>query len=82
MQFLKQGQRSFMGSLVLELQRDALNPEISVLVLLRKALVVARKLNIQEFQQWVEKELNGYPGRSYLPQYRFMFGDLKARNPY
>ncbi|MCY7381424.1 MAG: hypothetical protein LH628_02325 [Microcoleus sp. CAN_BIN18] len=82
MQFLKQGQRSFMGSLVLELQRDALNPEISVLVLLRKALVVARKLNIQEFQQWVEKELNGYPERLYLPQYRFMFGDLKALNPY
>lgn len=83
MQFLKQGQRSFMGSLVLELQRDALNPEISVLVLLRKALVVARKLNIQEFQQWVEKELNGYTERSsYLPQYRFMFGELKARNPY
>lgn len=82
MQFLKQGQRSFMGSLVLELQRDALNPEISVLVLLRKALVVARKLNIQEFQQWVEKELNGYHDISYLPQYRFMFGDLKARNPY
>jgi hypothetical protein len=82
MQFLKQGQRSFMGSLVLELRRDALNPEISVLFLLRKALVVARKLNIQEFQQWVEKEINGYPEISYLPQYRFMFGELKARNPY
>lgn len=71
-----------MGSLVLELQRDALNPEISVLVMLRKALVVARKLNIQEFQQWVEKELNGYPEKSDLPQYRFMFGELKALNPY
>lgn len=71
-----------MGSLVWELQRDALNREISVLFLLRKALVVARKLNIQEFQQWVEKELNGYPEISYLPQYRFMFGELKAFNPY
>jgi len=71
-----------MGSLVLELQRDAINPEISVLVLLRKALVVAKKLNIQEFQQWVEKELKGYPENSDLPQYRFMFGQLKARNPY
>ena len=81
MQFLKQGQRSFMGSLVLELQREALNPKISVLFLLRKALVVARKLNIQEFQQWVEKELNGYPEISSLPQYRFMFGELKALNP-
>ena len=71
-----------MSSLVLELQRDVLNPEISMLVLLRKALVVARKLNIQEFQKWIEKELNGYPEESDLPQYRFMFGDLKARNPY
>lgn len=79
---MKQGQRSFMSSLVLELQRDVLNPEISMLVLLRKALVVARKLNIQEFQKWIEKELNGYPKESDLPQYRFMFGDLKARNPY
>jgi hypothetical protein len=68
-----------MDFLVLELQRDALNPAISVLVLLRKALVVAIKLNIQEFQQWVEKELKGYPNKSDLPQYRFMWGDLKAR---
>jgi len=71
-----------MDFLVLELQRDALNPAISVLVLLRKALVVARKLNIQEFQHWVEKELNGYPKKSDLPQYRFMWGDLKELNPY
>jgi hypothetical protein len=71
-----------MGSLVLELQRDALDPAISVLVLLRKALVVARKLNIQDLHHWVEKELNGYPDGSDLPKYRFMFGDLKARNPY
>lgn len=71
-----------MSSLVLELQRDALNPSTSILVLLRKALVVARKLNIKEFQDWVEKELNGYPNESELPKYRFMFGELKALNPY
>jgi len=71
-----------MDFLVLELQRDALNPAISVLVLLRKALVVAIKLNIQEFQHWVEKELNGYPKNSDLPQYRFMWGDLEALIPY
>jgi len=71
-----------MGFLVLELQSDALNPAISVLVLLRKALVVAIKLNIQEFQHWVEKELNGYPNKSDLPQYRLMWGDLKELIPY
>ena len=71
-----------MGSLVLELQKDALNTSISVLVLLRKALVVAKKLNIQEFQDWIQKELNGYPEKSELPQYRFMYGELKAFNPF
>lgn len=71
-----------MCSLVLELQRDVLDSSTSILVLLRKALVVARKLNIKEFQDWVEKELNGYPNESELPEYRFMLGELKARNPY
>jgi hypothetical protein len=71
-----------MNSLVLELQRDALNPSTSILVLLRKALVVAKKLNIKEFQDWVEKELNGYPNGSELPKYRFILGELKAFNPY
>lgn len=71
-----------MCSLVRELQRDALNPSTSILFLLRKALVVAKKLNIKEFQDWVEKELNGYPNELELPKYRFMFGELKAFNPY
>ncbi|MGK7928657.1 MAG: hypothetical protein AB4290_26050 [Spirulina sp.] len=69
-----------MNSLVLELQRDALDISITVLALLRKALVVARKLNIQEFQHWIQNELDGYPEGSELPQYRFMYGELKARN--
>ena len=70
-----------MSSLVLELQRDALEASVTVLALLRKALVVARKLNIQEFQHWTQNELDGYPEGSELPQYRFMYGELKARNP-
>jgi hypothetical protein len=71
-----------MSSLVLELQRDALDASVTVLALLRKALVVARKLNIQEFQHWIQSELDGYSGGSELPQYRFMYGELKAHNPY
>lgn len=73
----------FMDSLVLELQREATNGSTTLLDLLRKALVVARKLNIKELQHWIRNELDGYPDKSELPQYRFiMYGQLKAHNPF
>lgn len=71
-----------MGSLVLELQREALDSKAPITDLLRKALVVARKLGIKEFQEWVESELNGYSGGFPLPKYREIKGDLKCFNPY
>ncbi|MEJ6486500.1 hypothetical protein N0Y54_35455 [Nostoc punctiforme UO1] len=70
-----------MNSIVLELQRDALNPSISVLILLRKAYVVARKLKIRQFQEWIELELNGYNGHP-IPEYRSVRGQLRAWNPF
>ena len=70
-----------MNSIVLELQRDALNPSISVLDLLRKAYVVTRKLNIEQFQEWIELELNGYNSHP-IPEYRSVRGQLRAWNPY
>jgi hypothetical protein len=69
------------NSIVLELQRDALNPSISVLSLLRKAYVVARKLSIKQFQEWIELELNGYNAHP-IPEYRSVKGQLRAWNPY
>lgn len=71
-----------MSSLVLELQRDALDPSVSVLSLLRKALVVARKLGIKEFWEWIELELNGYSNGAKIPEYRSVTGQVKAWNPY
>ncbi|GAX37674.1 AbiTii domain-containing protein [Nodularia sp. NIES-3585] len=72
-----------MGSLVLELQQDALDTTVTLLNLLRKALVVAKKLNIQELEYWIKNELDGYScPLSELPEYRFMYGELKALNPY
>ncbi|MEO0541525.1 MAG: hypothetical protein AAFZ80_11770, partial [Cyanobacteria bacterium P01_A01_bin.105] len=70
-----------MNSLVLELQRDALDSSISVLDILRKAYVVARKLDIEQFQKWIELELNGYNEHS-IPDYRSVKGQLRAWNPY
>lgn len=71
-----------MGSLVLELQQDALNPLLNSLYLLRKAGLVASKLSIQELQQWTKLELNGYSSIESLPQYRYITGEVKGFNPY
>jgi hypothetical protein len=72
-----------MDSLVLALQKDALDNTVTLLSLLRKALVVAKKLYIQELEYWINKELDGYSCKSSeLPHYRFMCGgQLKAKNP-
>jgi hypothetical protein len=72
-----------MSYLVIELQRDALNPNISVTNLLRKALVVAKKLNLGDFDHWVNLELNGYYEQdSKVPKYRHVIGQLKGLNPF
>jgi len=71
-----------MTSLVFQLQRDACESSVSVLNLLRKALFVAKKLGIEEFQKWVELELDGYFGEEKLPEYRLLVGEIKAYNPY
>lgn len=71
-----------MDSLVLEIQRDALDPSVSVLVLLRKALVVTKKLGVQEFQNWIDLELGGYTEKESIPNYRYVQGQLKGWNPY
>jgi len=71
-----------MSSVVVELQRDALDRVVKVSDLLRKALVVARKLNLGEFQKWVEEELRGYMDAPDAPKYREVHGEVKLWNPY
>lgn len=71
-----------MNSLVIELQRDTLASSVSILNLLRKALVVAQKLGIEEFQEWIELELNGYSTGAKIPEYRLVTGEVKAWNPF
>ena len=71
-----------MESIVIELQRNALDRDVSVADLLRKALVVARKLKIKEFEDWISKELDGYSNNSEIPDYREMDGRLEGLNPY
>jgi len=68
-------------SIVIELQSETLSKDVSVSDLLRKALVVATKLDFEEFQKWINGELDGYGEKDEVPEYRFVNGSLIAWNP-
>ena len=69
-----------MEGIVLELEREALDENVSIEVLLRKAYLVARKLKLTDFEEWINNEQNGYVGK--VPEYRMIGGEYKALNPY
>ena len=71
-----------MQSLVLALQQDALDEDVSTVALLRNALVVAKKLDVGEIDEWLSNELNGYAEGKEIPEYRYLHGELKVFNPY
>ena len=71
-----------MKPIVIELQQDALKSDISVTDLLRKAYVVARKLKLSDFEKWIKLELDGYIENENIPEYRNVYGSVKAWNPY
>lgn len=69
-------------SLVMQLQKECLDGDSPILDVLRRALVVARKLALPDFQDWIQHELSGYGPADQKPEYRFVSGQLKAWNPY
>lgn len=71
-----------MNGIVKELQRDILNKDCDIINSLRKAHIIASKLNLTEFDNWINFELNGYKDRNDVPSYRYVDGVLKAFNPY
>lgn len=73
-----------MSSLVLDLQQEVLKPDCDVLNVLRKAHLIAAKLKLNEFDAWIQLELNGYDlkEKDNIPEYRKVKGRLKAFNPY
>ena len=72
-----------MSSIVLELQQELLSQNCDILQALRKAHVIAVKLQLAAFDAWIQNELNGYKSDSEnFPDYRVMKGTLKAKNPY
>ncbi|MGA8222530.1 MAG: hypothetical protein WB780_12820 [Candidatus Acidiferrales bacterium] len=69
-----------MSSLIDELQRDALNPDVSVTQLLQKCLVVGSKLKIVALVNWARLELDGYK-EAPIPEYRNVVGLPQIFNP-
>lgn len=66
--------------LIIQLQRLASESSTSVADLVRKALIVAAKLHLHEFEAWLQQELHGYEGE--VPEYRKVRAQLCVRNPY
>ena len=71
-----------MSSVVIELQHELLSSDCDIVSALRKAHIIASKLNLAEFDSWILSELNGYKCDTEIPEYRRIMGILKAFNPY
>lgn len=72
-----------MGSIVRELQSSLLNPSSDILSILRTAHIIASKLELTEFDEWIQNELKGFRDNDInkFPNYRVVHGRLKAFNP-
>lgn len=71
-----------MKGIVNELQSEVLQSNCDVVSVLRKAHLIAVKLNLTEFDTWIINELNGYSDSEMVPSYRRIRGSLKYFNPY
>jgi len=67
-------------SLVEQLQAEALDRSVPTEDLLRKAKVVAAKLDLPDFLAWIEKELGGYDAGDAVPSYRVVSGEVRGWN--
>ena len=70
-----------MPALLTDLINQVSDPTVKTTDLLRKALVVARRLNQTEWIDWINSELHGYPQSGDLPRYRVLYGELKVDVP-
>ncbi|WP_175790773.1 hypothetical protein [Burkholderia ambifaria] len=72
-----------MPGLVEELQRKALDPTCAISDLLRHGLLTARKLKVTSTCTWINSELSGYGSNEVdVPEYRRIYGEPLAKNPY
>lgn len=72
------------NNLLINLQQELLDSKCDIVCALRKAHIIAVKLNLTEFDAWIMSELNGYgyENRMNAPSYRAVKGKLEALEPY
>lgn len=71
-----------MSSAVCDLQLAIAEGEQPLTQLLRKAKLMAAKLNLEDVEQWIDYELKGYPPEVTLPGYRHITSiHLENHNP-
>lgn len=68
-----------MKGIVFELQNAALDEEVGLESLLRKAYLIAKKLKLSRFEEWLKHEQNGYEEYE-IPEYRRVSGQVKGLN--
>lgn len=59
-------------SLLREIQAAAIDSSVDLPNLLRKCKVLAVRLGSEEFKEWLDYELAGYPNKDLLPEYRVL----------
>lgn len=59
-----------MAGIVLELQKEVLSSNCDIVNVLRNAHLIAVKLKLSDFDQWIQYKLNGYPNKESYPEYR------------
>lgn len=67
--------------LVIRFQRMLMGNETGTPDLLRMAKAIAVKLQLKDVCEWIDYELNGYPPKMTVPDYRITKGKLLGRNP-
>lgn len=72
-----------MSCLVIDIQKNALDPDCSVSILLRRSYATAVKLNSTQISRWIKNELNGYDIKiepKEIPNYRKYKSILQGHN--
>lgn len=69
-------------SLIQQLQRDAADSNVPVSQLVRRSVVAAYKLKLNDFSMWLQHEQAGYPNNVPIPAYRIArIVDFTVLNP-
>lgn len=59
-------------ALIQNILNSALNDNVKLPDLLRKCKILATRLKNDDFKNWIDSELNGYPSQNNLPSYRII----------